>query len=135
MIKNIEGPLDNKYQDQMGGGGTGGSTSTASLTSPSAYHIFLPCCLPTPALVPLKKKWTFLIVSLKRAKKSLKKPLASCILLPHPALVRHPHPTPSSPASRSPPALILPGSRPPVPSHQMHLLFFSCDHRRTKSTK
>ena len=32
-------------------GGTGGSRSTASLTSPS--RIFLPCCLPTPALVPL----------------------------------------------------------------------------------
>ncbi len=36
-----------------GGGGTGGSRSTTSLTSPSASRIFLPCCLPTPALVPL----------------------------------------------------------------------------------
>ncbi len=43
------------FQLMIGGGGgeQGGSRSTTSLTSPSASRIFLPCCLPTPAFVPL----------------------------------------------------------------------------------
>ena len=41
------------------------------------------------------------------------------ILLPPPALTWLPHPAPSPPASRPPPAPILLGSRPPVPLHNI----------------